>query len=271
MTRRLPPVACAIVLAAAVLAAGCGGGEERASAPPAPTGPPELSASAPRPDPAPKPTRRCAGDEPAIGGKRVAYAAVARQETIAFRRPGRGRIATFGVKNINDHATVFGVRRAVLDRDCEITWYRVALPIRPNGTVGYVNADHVALYRVRTRIVVDLSGRSLILYRSGRPAMRATVAVGAPSTPTPVGRFYVNQRLIPGNPRGPWGPAAIGVSAHSEVLRNWSQGGPIAIHGTNDPSSIGRAVSYGCVRLPNDILRRVFAATDAGSPVIIRA
>jgi hypothetical protein len=257
------------VLAAAVLAAGCGGGEERAVPPPAPTGPPERSAPPIRP--AQSPERRCAGDEPAIGGKRVAYAAVAQRETVAYRQPGRGRIAAFGLKNVNDHATVFGVRRAVLDKDCEITWYRVALPIWPNGAEGYVNADHVALYRVRTRIVVDLSRRSLTLYRGGRPSMRATVAVGAPATPTPVGRFYVNQRLIPGNPNGPWGPAAIGVSAHSEVLRNWTQGGPIAIHGTNDPASIGRAASHGCVRLPNAVLRRLFAATDAGTPVIIRA
>ena len=89
--------------------------------------------------------------------------------------------------------------------------------------------------------------------------------------PTPTGRYYVNQRLVPDDASGPFGPAALGISAFSPVLTWWAQGGPVAIHGTNEPWSIGQAVSDGCVRLPNAILERVFAAVDAGTPVIIRA
>lgn len=268
---RLTVVAGVALVASAALVTGCGDGREQVAATAEPPPPTQPTRPAPMPPPPAKPVpRRCAGTEPAIGGKRVAYAAVARRPTVAFRRPGRGRLASFGLENVNGHATVFGVRRAVLDQECEIVWYRVALPTWPNGSEGYVNAEHVSLYRVRTRIVIDLSQRRLILYRRGAPATRATVAIGSPATPTPTGRFYVDQRLIPGNKRGPWGPAAIGVSARSEVLRDWPQGGPIAIHGTNDPSSIGRAVSNGCLRLPNPTLRRLFAVTDAGTPVIIR-
>jgi lipoprotein-anchoring transpeptidase ErfK/SrfK len=80
----------------------------------------------------------------------------------------------------------------------------------------------------------------------------------------------VNQRLIPTDPAGPLGPGAIGISAFSSVLTGWTQGGPIAIHGTNEPSSIGEAVSNGCIRLPNETLRRVFAMVLAGTPVLIR-
>ena len=101
--------------------------------------------------------------------------------------------------------------------------------------------------------------------------LRSTVAIGAPGTPTPTGRYYVNQRLIASDPDGPWGPGALGISAFSDVLQEWIQGGPIAIHGTNDPSSIGHAVSHGCVRLPNDVLMKVFNTADAGTPVIIQA
>jgi lipoprotein-anchoring transpeptidase ErfK/SrfK len=50
---------------------------------------------------------------------------------------------------------------------------------------------------------------------------------------------------------GPYGPAALGISAFSNVLTGWAQGGPIAIHGTNAPWSIGRAVSNGCIRVPS--------------------
>jgi lipoprotein-anchoring transpeptidase ErfK/SrfK len=166
---------------------------------------------------------------------------------------------------------VFGVRRVVLDDDCEIAWYRVRLPMRPNGIEGYVQVDDVNLIRLHTRIIIDLSERQLTLYRDGRPVLSTSAAVGAPATPTPTGHYYVNQRLITIDPSGPYGPGAIGISAFSEVLQKWTQGGPIAIHDTNEPSSIGTAASHGCIRLSNDVLRNVFAATDAGTPVIIHA
>jgi lipoprotein-anchoring transpeptidase ErfK/SrfK len=100
--------------------------------------------------------------------------------------------------------------------------------------------------------------------------LRTTVAIGSHATPTPTGRYYVNQRLIPADPSGPYGPAALGVSAYSNVLTGWTQGGPIGIHGTNEPWSIGKAVSNGCIRLRNPVLRRLFDQTLAGTPVIIR-
>ena len=96
------------------------------------------------------------------------------------------------------------------------------------------------LASVTTRIDVDLSERRLRLYVSGHVQLTTRAGIGAPGTPTPVGRFYINQILIPSEPDGPFGPAAFGVSAFSPTLAGWPQGGPIAIHGTNDPSSIAR-------------------------------
>ena len=123
---------------------------------------------------------------------------------------------------------------------------------------------------VRTRITVDLSERRVRLYRSGKLVLSSSAAVGSSATPTPLGRYYVNQRLIPDDPSGPFGPGAVGISAFSPVLTGWAQGGPIAIHGTNEPASIGHAVSNGCIRLPNTVLRRLFAQALAGTPVLIR-
>jgi lipoprotein-anchoring transpeptidase ErfK/SrfK len=100
--------------------------------------------------------------------------------------------------------------------------------------------------------------------------LRTAVAGGSPATPTPTGRYYVDQRLIPADSGGPFGPAAIGISAHTNVLTGWTQGGPIAIHGTNEPSSIGHAASNGCIRVDNRVLRRLFRVTPAGTPVVIR-
>ena len=124
---------------------------------------------------------------------------------------------------------------------------------------------------VRTRLLVDLSEKRVTLYKDGRKVLSARAAIGAPATPTPTGRFYVNQRLIPYDRTGPFGPGAVGISAFSEVLTGWTQGGPIAIHGTNAPWSIGKAVSNGCIRLRNPVLRRVFAQALSGTPVVIRA
>jgi lipoprotein-anchoring transpeptidase ErfK/SrfK len=128
----------------------------------------------------------------------------------------------------------------------------------------------VRVGRVPTRIVVDVSARRLTLYRSGRRVFSTAVAVGSHATPTPLGSYYVNQRLIPGDASGPYGPAALGISAFSNVLTGWTQGGPVAIHGTNEPWSIGHAVSNGCIRVRNPVLQRLFAATRAGTPVLIR-
>jgi hypothetical protein len=211
----------------------------------------------------------CAPGLRRLGSPRVAFAGVVQSPLRAYRRPGHAPFARFGLKNVNGVATVFGVTGAVVDRSCRATWYRVQLPMRPNGASGYVPARRLWVTRVRTRIEVDVSARRLTFFRRGRVVLRAHVAVGSPATPTPYGRFYVNQRLIPSNPYGPYGPGAIGISAFSNVLTGWTQGGPVAIHGTNEPWSIGRAVSNGCIRLPNAVLLRIFRATPAGTPVVV--
>ena len=141
---------------------------------------------------------------------------------------------------------------------------------RPNGVTGYVRAGSVRVGPVRTRLVVDVSARRLTLYRSGRPVLSTAVAVGSQATPTPVGSYYVNQLLIPADTSGPYGPGALGISAFSNVLTGWTQGGPVAIHGTNEPWSIGHAVSNGCIRVRNPVLRRLFDAVSAGTPVLVR-
>lgn len=200
----------------------------------------------------------------------LAYAAVVRSSADAYREPGRGPIESFGAVNVNGHATVFGVLGAVRGGDCEARWYRVQLPLRPNGIVGYVRAADVELIPVRTRIVVDLSDRTVVLFEEGRKVLDTPAAVGSPATPTPVGSFYVNQRLRASDPSGPWGPGGVGISAFSDVLTDWVQGGPVAIHGTDRPETIGRAASNGCLRVRNDVLERIFAVAVPGTPVLIR-
>lgn len=215
--------------------------------------------------------QRCTeGEQLRLGSARTAYAAAAPFGAVAFDRPGGAVVAHFGSKNVNGYPTVFGVVGSVVRQNCTVRWYRVQLPKKPNGRTAFIRARALRVETVSTRIVVDLSQRRLTLYRRAQPVLTATVAVGSPSTPTPTGRFYVNQRLVPTDAGGPYGPAAIGISAFSNVLTGWAQGGPVAIHGTNEPWSIGEAVSNGCIRLPNATLTKVFRMTRAGTPVIIQ-
>src|SRR3954452_12021422 len=211
-----------------------------------------------------------AGSERAVGSPRVAWAAVVTRPTNAFRIPGHGRIARFDRLNVNHVPTVFGVLGERVDGSCNATWLHVELPLRPNGITGWVLAKNVHRMRVSTRITVDVSEKNVRLYRGGKLVLSSVAAVGASATPTPIGRYYVNQRLIPADPGGPFGPGAVGISAFSPVLTGWAQGGPVAIHGTNEPWSIGHAVSNGCIRLPNTVARRVFRLAVAGTPVLIR-
>ena len=252
-----------ILLASAV--AGCGGGHAEDAA--APT--PPSSSDVVRTE---MTVRTCdPGLTRPLGSDRRSYAAVVQDSAVAYREPGTRRLAVFGRKNINGVPNVFAVRAQRLGEDCEPDWYHVQLPLKPNGVTGWVRADDVALAAVTTRVVVDLSDRRVTLFDRGRVVLSAPVAIGSSETPTPVGRFYVNQRLVPADPSGPFGPGAIGISAFSDVLTGWTQGGPIAIHGTNRPDLIGAAVSNSCIRVRNDLLQRLFDRTRAGTPVTVQA
>ena len=199
-----------------------------------------------------------------------AYYAVAKYGLRAFARPGHQVRARFGQLNVNRFPTVFGVLGAYVDESCKPVWLRVQLPMRPNGSTGYVRASSVRMGLIRVRVVVDLSEHRLTLYRGGRAVLRVPAAIGTPATPTPTGRYYVNQRLIPEESTGPFGRGAIGISAFSEVLTGWAQGGPIAIHGTNQPWSIGRSISNGCIRVQNDVLDRLWRSVLPGTPVSVQ-
>jgi lipoprotein-anchoring transpeptidase ErfK/SrfK len=214
--------------------------------------------------------KRChAGVLHPIGTPSAAFAALVRSKAAVYRKPAGPVLTRFGKLNENGYPTTFGLVGAILTRSCTASWYRVKLPMRPNGITGYVRPGDVLVQKVHAWIDVDRSARELRFFAGRKLLLRTPVAVGSSATPTPVGRFYVDQRIITTDSNGPYGPAALGISAFSDVLTGWAQGGPIAIHGTNAPWSIGRAVSNGCIRVPNETLRKLFATTVGGEPVII--
>jgi hypothetical protein len=158
------------------------------------------------------------------------------------------------------------------DEDGDI-WLRVQLPIWPNGQEGWVSASDVRLRRATDRVLVDLSDRRLVVVRDGEPVDRLAVAIGAASTPTPPGRYFVWARVATGRPAGPYGSFILGLSGFSETIEPWTEwpGQPrLAIHGTDDPADAGHAVSNGCVRVLNALLRGL-RDVPMGTPVEIRS
>ena len=96
-------------------------------------------------------------------------------------------------------------------------------------------------------------------------------AIGTPSTPTPTGKFYVTDLVATGDPYGPFGWFAFGLSGHQPNLpAGWGGGDQLAIHGTNEPSSIGTAASAGCLRVTAQALSRLRRHLRLGTPVVIR-
>jgi lipoprotein-anchoring transpeptidase ErfK/SrfK len=151
-------------------------------------------------------------------------------------------------------------------------WLRIQLPIWPNGQEGWVAASDVRLAEADERVVVDLSERSLVRLREGHPVTRLRVAVGSAATPTPPGRYFVWAKVPTDRPSGAYGSFILGLSGFSESIEPWKEwpGQPrLAIHGTDDPTDAGHAVSKGCVRVWNSLLRHI-RDVPMGTPVVIQ-
>ncbi len=152
-------------------------------------------------------------------------------------------------------------------------WVRVQLPVRPNGTAGWVRADTVQLQGRRVRIEVHLGSRRLEVWRGRTRLASHPAGIGRPGTPTPVGRFAI-QDPVPTLPawRSVYGAWTLTLTAHSPTLRTFMGGDAlVAIHGTGTGRSwrVGTASSFGCVILAEPALAAVARYAKAGTPVLI--
>jgi lipoprotein-anchoring transpeptidase ErfK/SrfK len=149
-------------------------------------------------------------------------------------------------------------------------WLKVRLPGRPNGHTGWIGRAATTRSDTAWHIVVDTSRRRVTVYRAGRPVRVFSAVVGKPSTPTPLGEFFVEESIAlrAGDVGAPF---ALALSARSNVLQEFAGGpGQIALHGlANVGGVLGTAVSHGCVRLANDTMRWLVARIGPGVPVTI--
>jgi lipoprotein-anchoring transpeptidase ErfK/SrfK len=108
----------------------------------------------------------------------------------------------------------------------------------------------------------------VIIYRLGRAVRVFKAIVGKPSTPTPLGEFFVEESVqLRSTEVG--APFALALSARSNVLQEYAGGpGQIALHGLDNIGGVlGTAVSHGCVRLADSAMRWLVAAGRIGPGV----
>lgn len=150
-------------------------------------------------------------------------------------------------------------------------WVEVHLPVRPNGSTGFVRRDAVTFDVTDLAVEIDLDARELRVLRGGEELLVATTGIGDADHPTPTGTFFVTDKVATEDPDGPYGPYALGLSARSDVLTEFAGGdGQVGIHGTDAPASIGEAASKGCLRVSDQVVTELAHLLPLGTPVTIR-
>lgn len=219
-----------------------------------------VSSGAPVPTPAPALMARY-GDYPA-------FAATAKIAAVAvYDVPGaRAKLLRSLANPQPSGAPLTFLLKDAKDAD----WLQVYLPVRPNGSAGWVRSTDVTVAAVTFRVDVQLKAHRLTVFENGEKRGDYPIGVGTANTPTPGGVFYLKELLIPTNKGGFYGPYAYGLSGFSNVLTKFGNGeGVIGIHGTNDESTIGKDVSSGCIRMRNGDISTLAKLLPLGTPVRI--
>lgn len=224
--------------------------------------PDALTASAPDVSAAPTSRTPVADDE-------FLVAAVPPGETVEVHARPNGPV----VLRVGDR-TDFGSRRAlpVVRTEGGGRWLAVHTPELGNARLGWVDArrDRLKLSRTRVKLEIDLSQREARVHVGGRLARRIRVGIGAPWTPTPIGRFAVTDKLPGVRYNRLYGCCILAFTARQPRLPvGWTGGDRVGIHGTLDPSSIGAAVTAGCLRATRTSLRYLMRVVPVGAPVVI--
>jgi lipoprotein-anchoring transpeptidase ErfK/SrfK len=145
-------------------------------------------------------------------------------------------------------------------------WLEVISTALPNGVHGFVRTGQTWLRRDPVAIDVDLSAHRLRVWRDGAVVRRVDVAIGSPSSPTPIGEFAVTDELTGLNPTA-YGCCILALSGHQTRLPSgWPGGDRLAIHGGG---GIGSAVSSGCLHAAEPDLSWLMSHVPLGTQVII--
>jgi lipoprotein-anchoring transpeptidase ErfK/SrfK len=147
----------------------------------------------------------------------------------------------------------------------------LAVPAMAQQGIGLALAQQAAGETRKRQIVVSIPDRKLALLEDGAILKVYRVAVGARVSPSPTGQFVIANRVveptyyhagtvIESGPRNPLGTRWMGLTQKG-----------YGIHGTNEPRSIGKAASHGCIRMAQADLEELFEMVRVGDTVEISA
>lgn len=157
----------------------------------------------------------------------------------------------------------------ILDTSSNHRFGKVTIPFSGQRGTGWIRVAGLDLARNPYSVRADLSRHVVRVMRLDKEIMRFPAATGAPSSPTPTGRYFVTDRIeiAPGSSFGSY---AFGLSGiQTRLPAGWSGGDQLAIHGTSDPSSIGTSASAGCLRVSESALDQLKPLLTLGTPIIV--
>ena len=190
-----------------------------------------------------------------------------RGATVLYREPGGRKRMKLSARTEWNSPRVLGV---VTQRT---GWLGVQAPELKNGEIAWIRRSNAQVDCARWSLHADLSKRRIVVRRDGRTMRKLTVAVGREENPTPTGRFSVTDKLkVSDAGASPYGCCVLALTGHqTDLPPYWPGGDRLAVHATNDGSSIGQPVSLGCMRATSSQVRWLIETIPLGAPIFIRA
>jgi hypothetical protein len=196
------------------------------------------------------------------------WAHAVRPAAVHAQPSSTGRIVTrLHFRTEDGFPEVYLVLRRSVARNGSV-WLKLALPMRPNGSTGWVRRRALGrLHPVRAWLVIDRTRLRMQFFQDNRAIWNAPVGIGKPRSPTPAGLFWVREQFQVHDQRF-YGPYAFGTSAYSS-LSGWPGGGVVGLHGTSMPQLIPGRISHGCVRLRNRDILWLADHMPVGTPISV--
>jgi hypothetical protein len=187
-----------------------------------------------------------------------------RRSTVLYREPGGAKRLRITPHTEWGSARILGVVSQRGD------WLGVQASELKNGEIAWIPRAKTTLDCVSWSLHADLSKRTLQVRHNGHTVRKLHVAIGRKDNPTPKGRFTVTDRLQVTSSGSPYGCCVLALTGHqTDLPPYWPGGDRLAVHATNDESSIGQPVSLGCMRADSAEARWLINHIPLGSPVFI--
>jgi hypothetical protein len=187
-----------------------------------------------------------------------------------FNSPGGSVKSTLPNPRPLDTKPPASINLYLLAKQVQGDWVEVYMPVRPNGSTGWVHKSDFDVSTHDYHIEVRLKEFNIKVFNGTQKVMDTSIGVAADNSPTPGGLYYTTELLKPPDGSGPYGTYAYGLSGFSDVYQSFDGGpGQLGLHGTNEPWSIGTKVSHGCIRLRNADIETLAKMLPLAVPVLV--